>query len=84
MQEPRKGKITQARKRKKGNAGALLKTINQLPFVSVHMNSGTDYKPLHHREQAKFTRAALMSYWHEKMFTCVRWGAAVRLPGKTM
>lgn len=53
----------------------LLRISNQLPFGTVLTNSGTDYK--HHCERAEITLAVLMSYWREKVFTCMRPGAAV-------
>lgn len=84
MQEPRKGEIAQAGKRKNGNAEVPSKISNQLPFGTPLMNSGTDYEPLHQYERAKFMHAVLMSYQCEKMFTCMRQGAAVWLPGKNM
>lgn len=72
--------IKQARKSKNGSAEVLLKISRQLPFRTVLTNSGTDYK--HHCERAEITLAVLMSYWREKVFTCMRQGTAVRLPGK--
>lgn len=75
MSEPKKGGIKQARKRRNRNAEVLLKISNQLPFRPVLTNSGTDYK--HRCERAEITHAVLMSYWREKVFTCMRQGTAV-------
>lgn len=80
--DPKKGGIKQDSKSKNGNAEMLLKISNQLPFRIVLTNSGRDYK--HDCERAEITRAVLMSNWREKVFTCMRQGIAVWLPGKNM
>lgn len=80
MQDPKKGGIKQARKGENGSPEVLLKVSKQLPFrtvltVAQTINSGTDYK--HPCERAEITLAVLMSYWREKVFTCMRQGTAV-------